>query len=79
MQCMSKIRSYVDAINEDISSLEKSDVRGPFSKYTLPDGAIRAGNIEVTFGSGTMEGIACSLDSLGHKYVFLSSAQRLSA
>ena len=39
---------------------------GPASKYEIPD---CKGKLELTWGPGGMEGIACSLDSEGHKAI----------
>jgi len=58
-----KIRQYVDDLNKDLSSLEH---RGPFSKYNLPDESLD-GKLEIDFEPGKYEGIACNLETEGHK------------
>ncbi|DAZ97128.1 TPA: hypothetical protein N0F65_010451, partial [Lagenidium giganteum] len=59
-----KLKSYVDDLNANITSLEGG--RGPSSKYTLPDEHLK-GKLELTFETSYMEGIACSLESIGFK------------
>ena len=54
------VEGYVADINANISSLPTF---GPVSKYEI-EGA--RGSLELTWGSGYMEGIACSIDSAGH-------------
>jgi acetylornithine deacetylase len=63
----------VDDLNKNISSLEGK--RGPSSKYTLPAEG-REGKLEITFDPLFFEGIACSLDSVGYKYVSRWSSMR---
>ena len=58
-----KIRGYVDELNQDLSHLEH---RGPFSKYSLPDESLD-GRLDIEFEPGKYEGIACNLDTEGHK------------
>ncbi|RHZ25919.1 hypothetical protein DYB37_009353 [Aphanomyces astaci] len=58
-----KLQSYVNDLNANISSLES---RGPHSKYTLPKENL-VGTIELTLAQNALEGIACSLDSIGFK------------
>lgn len=65
-QLISKVTSYVDDLNANITSLEGPH-RGPSSNYTLPL-ENRNGKLELTFEPTYFEGIACSLDSLGYKY-----------
>jgi acetylornithine deacetylase len=66
----------VDDLNADITSIEGK--RGPSSKYTLPAEKLQ-GKVEITFDRHFYEGIACSLDSTGYKYVpcLLSSLARV--
>lgn len=59
-----KLNSYVDDLNASITSLEGK--RGPVSKYTLPD-ENWSGKLELSFREHYLEGIACSLDSVGYK------------
>ncbi|RHY92817.1 hypothetical protein DYB35_010025 [Aphanomyces astaci] len=58
-----KLQSYVNDLNANITSLES---RGPHSKYTLPKENL-VGTIELTLAQNALEGIACSLDSIGFK------------
>lgn len=58
--------SYVDDLNKDLTVLEGK--RGPSSKYTLPDENL-TGKLEFKFDDAYFEGIACSLESVGFKYV----------
>jgi len=58
-----KIRGYVDDLNKDLASLEH---RGPFSKYNLPEENLN-GKLEIEFEPGRYEGIACNLETEGHK------------
>ncbi|OQR90163.1 hypothetical protein THRCLA_09420 [Thraustotheca clavata] len=58
-----KLASYVNDLNENITSLES---RGPHSKYTLPKENL-VGKLELTLADNYMEGIACSLDSIWFK------------
>lgn len=69
-QLIAKVTSYVDDLNANITSLEGPH-RGPSSKYTLPLENWN-GKLELTFEPTYFEGIACSLDSLGYKYVVIS-------
>ncbi|EFJ21664.1 hypothetical protein SELMODRAFT_106336 [Selaginella moellendorffii] len=56
-----KLKSYVDDINANI---EKLGVRGPVSKYTLPEEGLR-GRLTMEFDEMMMSGVACNLDSPG--------------
>jgi acetylornithine deacetylase len=56
-----KLQGYVDDINANITSL---DVRGPVSKYVLPDENIR-GRLTLEFDDIMTSGVACNLDSPG--------------
>jgi len=58
-----KLRHYVDELNKNLTPLEH---RGPFSKYNLPDENLN-GKLEIEFEPGKYEGIACNLESEGHK------------
>ncbi|KAG9412253.1 hypothetical protein AC1031_022060 [Aphanomyces cochlioides] len=58
-----KLKEYVDDLNANITSLES---RGPHSKYTLPKENLTS-KLELTLGENALEGIACSLDSVGFK------------
>ncbi|KAI9916481.1 hypothetical protein PsorP6_016806 [Peronosclerospora sorghi] len=61
-----KVQSYVADLNANITSLEGK--HEPVSKYTLPE-ENKSGNLELTFEKHYLEGIACSLYSLGYKCV----------
>ena len=50
----------MEEINKDINALP---TRGPASKYEIPG---QVGKVELTWGEGYMEGIACLLDSDGY-------------
>lgn len=54
----------MEDINKDLASIE--GLRGPCSKYTLP-AENRKGKVDFKFDEVYMEGIACSLDSIGFK------------
>jgi acetylornithine deacetylase len=56
-----KIEGYVAALNADIGQLP---CHGPVSKYVIEDSGdgITQGKIELVWGEGAMEGIACNLD-----------------
>ncbi|XP_077235294.1 peptidase M20/M25/M40 family protein [Tasmannia lanceolata] len=56
-----KLQEYVDDINANI---EKLDVRGPVSKYVLPDENLK-GRITISFDESMTSGVACNLDSRG--------------
>ncbi|EEY70442.1 uncharacterized protein PITG_05858 [Phytophthora infestans T30-4] len=62
---IAKLHSYVDDLNANITSLEGK--RGPVSKYTLPEESW-SGKLELTFAKHYLEGIACSLESVGYKH-----------
>ncbi|KAL0409337.1 UNVERIFIED_CONTAM: Acetylornithine deacetylase [Sesamum radiatum] len=57
---MKKLQEYVEDLNANI---EKLDVRGPVSKYVLPDENLR-GRLTISFDEA-MSGVACNLDSRG--------------
>ena len=59
-----KVLEYVEAINNDPSIIENCEVRGPHSKYTLPEEE-RKGVIEWTFQGGE-NGVACDITSTGY-------------
>ncbi|KAF1323930.1 Acetylornithine deacetylase, partial [Globisporangium splendens] len=61
---ISKVQSYVDDLNKDLTVLE--GLRGPSSKYTLPAENL-TGKLEFSFDKHYFEGIACSLESVGFK------------
>jgi acetylornithine deacetylase len=65
---IAKMTAFVDGLNADITSLEGN--RGPVSKYSLPAENLK-GKLELVFDKSFYEGIACSLDSIGYKYVFV--------
>ncbi|XP_020589779.1 acetylornithine deacetylase [Phalaenopsis equestris] len=56
-----KLQEYVDDINANI---EKLDIRGPASKYVLPDENLR-GRLTISFDEAAMTGLACDLNSRG--------------
>ncbi|KAG1701774.1 hypothetical protein DVH05_010268 [Phytophthora capsici] len=58
-----KMHQYVADLNAKITLLEGK--RGPASKYTLPE-ENRSGKLELMFRTHYLEGIACSLDSVGY-------------
>lgn len=57
---MKKLEEYVEDLNANI---EKLDIRGPVSKYVLPDEDLR-GRLTISFDEA-MSGVACNLDSRG--------------
>ncbi|PSR93532.1 Acetylornithine deacetylase [Actinidia chinensis var. chinensis] len=57
---LKKLQEYVDDLNANI---EKLDVRGPVSKYVLPDEGL-SGRITISFDEA-LSGVACNLDSRG--------------
>ena len=63
----SKVDDFVADMNANISSLR---TWGPASKYEIPD---CKGKLELTWGTGSMEGIACSLDSEGHRAIIAAT------
>ncbi|KAL4129192.1 hypothetical protein PRIC2_005203 [Phytophthora ramorum] len=69
-----RMHSYVDDLNANITSLEGK--RGPVSKYTLPEEQWD-GKLELTFREHYLEGIACSLDSVGYKSLHAAIADVL--
>ncbi|XP_064989870.1 acetylornithine deacetylase-like [Musa acuminata AAA Group] len=58
-----KLEEYVDDINANI---EKLGMRGPVSKYVLPDENLR-GRLTITFDEAMTSGVACNLDSRGFR------------
>lgn len=56
-----KLQEYVDDINANI---EKLPVRGPVSKYVLPDENL-TGRLTISFDEAMMTGVACNLNSRG--------------
>ena len=58
---MAAIDGYVADINGNLGALP---TRGPMSKYELPDEGLR-GKLELTWGEGFTQGIACDLASPG--------------
>ena len=62
---MAAVDRYVAEINADVTQL---DSRGPVSKYKCPTTkGEKQGVLEFEWGESPMEGIACSLDSDGHR------------
>eukprot|EP00232_Nephroselmis_pyriformis_P025346 CAMPEP_0182864058 /NCGR_PEP_ID=MMETSP0034_2-20130328/6975_1 /TAXON_ID=156128 /ORGANISM="Nephroselmis pyriformis, Strain CCMP717" /LENGTH=438 /DNA_ID=CAMNT_0024996305 /DNA_START=45 /DNA_END=1358 /DNA_ORIENTATION=- len=59
-QVMADVDNYVADINADLS---KVPTRGPVSKYVLEDGL--RGSVELKWGGGYTDGVACKLDSPG--------------
>eukprot|EP00197_Chlamydomonas_leiostraca_P004747 CAMPEP_0202867528 /NCGR_PEP_ID=MMETSP1391-20130828/9483_1 /ASSEMBLY_ACC=CAM_ASM_000867 /TAXON_ID=1034604 /ORGANISM="Chlamydomonas leiostraca, Strain SAG 11-49" /LENGTH=429 /DNA_ID=CAMNT_0049547581 /DNA_START=14 /DNA_END=1303 /DNA_ORIENTATION=- len=57
------LEGYVAAINADLGSLP---VHGPASKYELPEEEFK-GRLELKFFDASAPGVACNLDSEGHK------------
>lgn len=69
------IERYVQEINGNPSALV-SGVHGPHSKYDLPlEG--RKGYIELTWITQGENGIACSIDSVGHKAIVAATKEVL--
>ncbi len=64
-----KLLEYVNDINANITLLES---RGPYSKYEINDEKKSRGRLELIFLGHHMEGIACSLDSDGFRWVFVT-------
>ncbi|PKA60079.1 IAA-amino acid hydrolase ILR1-like 1 [Apostasia shenzhenica] len=56
-----KLQEYVEDINANI---EKLAVRGPVSKYILPDEDLR-GRLTISFDEAPMSGVACDINSRG--------------
>jgi len=65
------VDGYVADINANITSLP---TMGPCSKYEI-EGA--RGSLELTWGAGYMEGIACSLESEGHHMLMAATKEVL--
>lgn len=63
---MTAIERYVNEINENPSILENPEVRGPHSKYNLPEEG-RPGKVELKWLTLGDNGVACRLDSKGYK------------
>jgi len=57
------LERYVAEINADLGSLP---LHGPCSKYDLPELGFR-GRVELAYGEHALVGVACKLDSPGHK------------
>lgn len=58
-----KVELYVDEINANPAMLENPTVRGPHSKYTLPD---QPGRVEFKWLTAGENGVACKIDSKGY-------------
>ena len=58
---MAAIRGYVADISADLGALPS---RGPMSKYVLPEEGL-AGSLELSWGEGFTQGLACDLSSTG--------------
>lgn len=71
---MSKVSSYVDDINADLSALP---TRGTASKYSIvhEDQEIR-GKVEIIWGDEPFKGLACKLDSPGF-FAFTEATKRI--
>ena len=66
---------YVNAVNSDPSSL-LTGVHGPHSKYTLPlEG--RTGSLVLSWVFEGENGIACNLDSVGHRAIVEATGEVL--
>lgn len=65
------VEGYVADINANVSSLPTF---GPCSKYEI-EGA--RGSLELTWGTGYLEGIACSLSSAGHQALMAATKEVL--
>jgi acetylornithine deacetylase len=63
---MTKIESYVADINKNPSMVENPEIRGPHSKYQLPDEGLN-GTLAFKWIVEGDNGIACRLDSKGYK------------
>jgi len=58
------VKEAVEGFVADINAnIEKLPTRGPASKYAIED---CRGRLELTWGEGFMEGIACSIGSDGY-------------
>ncbi len=55
-----KVSGWVAELNDDLGPLR---THGPFSRYEIEG---HKGRLELVWGDGCLEGIACSLDSEGH-------------
>lgn len=63
---MTAIERYVAEINENPSMVENPEVRGPHSKYNLPEES-RPGKLTLKWLTHADNGVACRLDSKGFK------------
>ena len=85
VECMERVEGYVENINKNISKVR---TRGPYSKYVLDKSVIESGSsadaseakLELKWGTGKdvallYEGIACDLESQGHKALVQATAE----
>ncbi|XP_065914109.1 acetylornithine deacetylase-like [Dysidea avara] len=66
-ECLERVKGYVAELNKDINVLVSGD-RGPCSKYEIStsEGDFK-GELEIFWEGEIYKGIACDLDSDGHK------------
>lgn len=66
-ECVKKVEDYVAELNKDPNQLVTGD-RGPASKYeiSIDEGDFK-GELEITWDSEPLRGIACDLNSAAHK------------
>lgn len=83
LEVMDSVEKWVEELNENI---EEIPTRGPSSKYVLNDPEIdfKRGKIELTWGNSkdearSHEGIACDLNSNGHKALVQATVETLGA
>lgn len=62
------VNSYIDDINADPTILETPCIRGPHSKYSLPE-ENKLGKVEFTWLFEGENGIACNLNSVGYSAI----------
>jgi acetylornithine deacetylase len=79
-KCIEKVQTYSHELHEDVPRLHNEVVRGPCSRYKIAadtEGQHHAGQVKLTFEPNPFKGIACSLDSPGHKALLASTQQVL--
>lgn len=73
------VKAVVTAVERYVAEINAApdatlEHRGPCSKYSLPEGDVLKGTLELSWGGHPLAGIACNIDSAGHKALVAATA-----